>query len=223
MTSVSGNSATRRERSAAIDPVLVTVGIMATRAPKGAARPRGGTATRTRQASSSARSRSGSSARKRGANYYSGRSRSAGRGRAAGRRHTRPAPSANPFMILANWLVAAIAAVWMALAHTVGAAFRALGQNARDLDPLHRRDGLGLTALCAAIVLAVATWGHGARLLRPLDTFMHAVFGSGSWTAPILIALLAWRFLRHPDRNADTARMVIGWTALLAAVLGLVH
>jgi len=126
-------------------------------------------------------------------------------------------------VILASWLVAAIATVWMALAHTVGTAFRALGQSARDLDPLHQRDGLGLTALCAAIVLAVATWGHGARLLRPLANFMHAVFGSGSWVAPILAALLAWRFLRHPDRNADTARMVIGWTALLAAVLGLVH
>jgi FtsK/SpoIIIE family/FtsK alpha domain/Ftsk gamma domain/4TM region of DNA translocase FtsK/SpoIIIE/LAGLIDADG-like domain len=113
--------------------------------------------------------------------------------------------------------------VWMALAHTVGAAFRVIGDSARDLDPLHRRDGLGLTALCAAIILAVATWGHGARLLRPLATFMHSVFGAGSWIAPILVALLAWRFLRHPDRNSDTARMVIGWTALLASVLGLVH
>jgi DNA segregation ATPase FtsK/SpoIIIE, S-DNA-T family len=197
---------------------------MATRAPKGAARPRGGTATRTRQASSSARSRSGSSARnRRGATYYSGRSRSGGRGRSNGRRNYRPVPSANPFVILAGWLVATIAGVWMALAHTVGAACRVIGQSARDLDPLHRRDGLGLTALCGAIVLAVATWGHGARPLRPLATFMHALFGSGSWTAPILVALLAWRFLRHPDRNADTARMVIGWTALLAAVLGLVH
>jgi DNA segregation ATPase FtsK/SpoIIIE, S-DNA-T family len=116
-----------------------------------------------------------------------------------------------------------ITGVWMALAHTVGAAFRVIGDSARDLDPLHRRDGLGLTALCAAIVLAVATWGHGARLLRPLAIFMHSVFGSGSWVAPILVALLAWRFLRHPDRNADTARMIIGWTALLASVLGLVH
>jgi DNA segregation ATPase FtsK/SpoIIIE, S-DNA-T family len=194
---------------------------MATRAPKGAARPRGGTATRTRQASS-ARSRSGSSARnRRGASYYNGRSRS-GR-RSNGRRNSRPVPSANPFVILVGWLVATIAGVWMALAHTVGAACRVIGQSARDLDPLHRRDGLGLTALCAAIVLAVATWGHGARLLRPVAAFMHAFFGSGSWTAPILAALLAWRFLRHPDRNADTARMVIGWTALLAAVLGLVH
>ena len=126
-------------------------------------------------------------------------------------------------MILASWIVAVLMGVWMALAHTVGAAFRVIGDSARDLDPLHRRDGLGLTALCAAIVLAVATWGHGARLLRPLATFMHSVFGAGSWVAPILVALLAWRFLRHPDRNSDTARMVIGWTALLASVLGLVH
>ena len=35
--------------------------------------------------------------------------------------------------------------------------------------------------------------------------------------------LLAVRFLRHPDRNADTGRMVIGWSALLIGALGLVH
>ena len=197
---------------------------MATRAPKGAARPRGGTATRTRKASSTARSRSGRSASNRRRPAYSrGRSQSAGYRRSNGRRNSRPARSANPFVILAGWIVAVLTGVWMALAHTVGAAFRVIGDSARDLDPLHRRDGLGLTALCAAIVLAVATWGHGARLLRPLATFMHSVFGAGSWVAPILVALLAWRFLRHPDRNSDTARMVIGWTALLASVLGLVH
>ena len=49
------------------------------------------------------------------------------------------------------------------------------------------------------------------------------LFGSGNWAVPILLGLLAWRFLRHPDSNADTARMVIGWTALLVGVLGLVH
>ncbi len=51
----------------------------------------------------------------------------------------------------------------MALAHTVGAVCRALGRSARDLDPLHRRDGIGLFALIAAIVAAVATWWHASR------------------------------------------------------------
>jgi S-DNA-T family DNA segregation ATPase FtsK/SpoIIIE len=216
--------ATRRDGCGAVGSVLVTVGIMATRAPKGAARPRGGTTSRTRQTASTARRGSGSSARnRRGASYSKSRSRTASRGRSTGRRNARPAPSANPFVILAGWLVSALAATWMGLAHTVGAACRALGRSARDLDPLHRRDGLGLTALCVAIVTAVATWGHAPGPLRPLATGLVTLFGSGSWTIPLLLGLLAWRFLRHPDSNADTARMVIGWTALLVGALGLIH
>jgi DNA segregation ATPase FtsK/SpoIIIE-like protein len=126
-------------------------------------------------------------------------------------------------VILAGWIVSAIAAIWMALAHTIGTLFRALGRSARDLDPLHRRDGLGLTALCAAIFAAVATWWHATGPLKPVASGLVTLFGSGTWTIPILLGLLAWRFLRHPASNADTARMVIGWTALLVGALGLVH
>jgi DNA segregation ATPase FtsK/SpoIIIE, S-DNA-T family len=111
----------------------------------------------------------------------------------------------------------------MVLAHTVGAASRAVGDSARDLDPLHRRDGVGLAALCAAIASAVAIWWDASGLLRPVGLTIRGLFGSGSWTVPILLSLLAWRYLRHPDRNADTARMVIGWIALLVGALGLVH
>ena len=173
-----------------------------------------------------ARGKSGASTRGgRSSGYSSSRSRSTGRGKSSGRRITKkaPPPPTNPFVILAGWIVALLAAIWMGLAHTVGAAFRMFGRSARELDPLHRRDGVGLAALCAAIVLAVAIWWHVTGPLRPLAKFAHSMFGSAAWTAPILLALLAWRYLRHPDKNADTARMVIGWTALLAAVLGLVH
>ena len=202
--------------------LLVTVWTMATRAPKGAARPRAGTASRTRQASGSARGKSGTSARTR-RGYTTKSRRSRARGRSTGRRVTQPPPPANPFVILAGWVVAAIAAIWMGLAHTVGTGSRVLGQSARDLDPLHRRDGLGLTALITAIIAAVATWWHVAGPIKPAGLLLHSLFGSGAWLIPILLALLGWRFLRHPDRNADTARMVIGWTALLVGVLGLLH
>jgi len=188
---------------------------MATRAPSGTTRARSGSGASTRSG--------------RGSGYSSGRSRSTGRGKSSrrgkpsGRRITKPAPPTNPFVILAGWVVALLAAIWMGLAHTVGAACRMFGRSARELDPLHRRDGIGLAALCGAIVLAVAIWWHATGPLQPLAKFAHSMVGSGSWTVPLLLALLAWRFLRHPDKNADTARMVIGWTALLVAVLGLVH
>ena len=39
----------------------------------------------------------------------------------------------------------------------------------------------------------------------------------------MLLALLAWRLLRHPDKNAHPGRMVIGWTALMLGALGIMH
>ena len=126
-------------------------------------------------------------------------------------------------MILVSWLVALLGGIWMALAHTLGAAARGYGQHARDLDPAHRRDGLGLVSLCGAIVTAAAIWWHLGLVGKPLTSLLHGAFGSGAWTIPILLVLLAVRFLRHPDRNADTGRMVIGWSALLIGALGLVH
>ncbi|MBO0838955.1 MAG: DNA translocase FtsK 4TM domain-containing protein, partial [Actinobacteria bacterium] len=55
------------------------------------------------------------------------------------------------------------------------------------------------------------------------DLALRGLFGPSSRIVPILLGLLAWRYLRHPDRNADTARVIIGWSALLVGALGLVH
>jgi DNA segregation ATPase FtsK/SpoIIIE-like protein len=151
-----------------------------------------------------------------------GRSKARNRGR-GGRRYSPPPPT-NPIVILIGWAVSVVSGVWMALAHTVGAAVRAIGRNARDLDPAHRRDGVGLAALGLAIVMVAVTWFHlGGPVGRALSAVVRGGFGSVAWVVPILLALLAWRYLRHPDRNADTARMIIGWTALIIGALGLVH
>jgi DNA segregation ATPase FtsK/SpoIIIE, S-DNA-T family len=121
-------------------------------------------------------------------------------------------------------VIAAVSGVWMALAHTVGATVRAFGRHARDLDPAHRRDGVGLAALGLAIIMAAVTWFRlGGAVGHGLSAVVRSGFGSAAWVVPLLLGLLAWRYLRHPDRNADTARMIIGWTALIIGVLGLVH
>jgi DNA segregation ATPase FtsK/SpoIIIE, S-DNA-T family len=199
-----------------------TLEIMATRAPKTEARPKSGTARRSRSASSARPKGSGSSSRKPAARSRGTRRGSISR-RPTGRRYSRE-PSANPVVILAGWAAAAVTGVWMALAHTVGTAARAFGQNARDLDRAHRRDGAGLAILGLAIITAAAVWWHlGSVIGRHMSLAVRNGFGSAAWVVPILLALLAWRYLRHPDRNAETARMVIGWTALIIGVLGLVH
>jgi S-DNA-T family DNA segregation ATPase FtsK/SpoIIIE len=112
----------------------------------------------------------------------------------------------------------------MAVAHGTGFAVRAIGKSARDLDPLHRRDGVGLAFLGAAIVLAATIWWHmGNAAGRLANEVVRGAFGAGAWTVPLLLALLAWRFLRHPDRNAQIGRIAIGGGALLVGALGLVH
>ena len=199
--------------------MLATVKIMAARAPKSAARTRGSTAGRPPQPGTARRRSAGSGSRggRQTAQRY-------GRGGSRNRSARRPPPSANPIAILVGWIAAVVAGAWMALAHTVGLAARALGRSARDLDPAHRRDGLGLGALAAAIITSTVAWWHlGGPLGRSLSAVVLGLFGAAAWTVPILLALLGWRFLRHPDRNADTARVVIGWTALIIGVLGLVN
>jgi S-DNA-T family DNA segregation ATPase FtsK/SpoIIIE len=132
--------------------------------------------------------------------------------------------SHNPFVILIGWIVAAIAAIWMELAGGVGFVARLFGDSARELDPAHRRDGLGLAALAGAIITAAAAWWRlGSPFGRALTALVRDSFGAAAWTLPLLFGLLAWRLLRHPDKNAHPGRMVIGWTALILGALGIMH
>ena len=74
-----------------------------------------------------------------------------------------------------------------------------------------------------AIVLAASLWARmGNAVGRAIHTAVGGAFGSLAWVAPVLVALLAWRYLRHPDRNSETIRAAIGWTALLLGALGLI-
>jgi DNA segregation ATPase FtsK/SpoIIIE-like protein len=127
-------------------------------------------------------------------------------------------------VILIGWIGRALAAVWMVVAGALGFAVRSVGRGARDLDPHHRRDGLGLLTLGVAIVLAGALWVRIDDMVgRSVQDAVTGGFGSLAFLAPVLVALLAWRILRHPDRNQATRRVVIGWAALLLGLCGLLE
>ena len=162
--------------------------------------------------------------KKKNAKGSAGKGRTA-KGRAAkGRPVKGPGASHDPVVILIGWIGRTIAGAWMVAAGAVGFAARAIGRGARDLDPHHRRDGLGLLTLGVAIVLAASLWGRmGNTAGRAIYTAALDAFGSLAWVIPVLAVLLAWRFLRHPDRNTETVRASIGWTALLLGGAGLIH
>jgi S-DNA-T family DNA segregation ATPase FtsK/SpoIIIE len=126
--------------------------------------------------------------------------------------------------VLTGWLLRAIGMAWLLVAGMVGSVVRRFGRNARDLDPDHQRDAIGLAFLGLAIVFAAAIW---ARMHNPLFegtyTLASSVAGEGAFTIPLMFALVGVRFMRHPDRNAALPPAEIGWTALLVGSLGLLH
>ena len=121
-------------------------------------------------------------------------------------------------------LFRAISAVWLGVAHAVGAGARGIGRSARDLDPDHRRDGAGLFLFGLAVVVAAAVWfempGGVMELVRNIVT---GSVGKIGWFVPLVIVLSGWRVMRDPVRNGPAGRQVIGWTALAFGVLGIVH
>jgi len=50
-----------------------------------------------------------------------------------------------------------------------------------------------------------------------------AIFGALAWIAPLCLVALAWRYLRHPDQNATTGRLVIGTSAVIVGIVGIWH
>jgi DNA segregation ATPase FtsK/SpoIIIE, S-DNA-T family len=109
----------------------------------------------------------------------------------------------------------------MVLAHTVGGVVRHVGGGARDLDPAHRRDGVGLAAVAAALVVAVGAWADaGGPVGHGVSSALRYLVGSGVMLLPPLLAVVAWRMLRRPSVDEPRGRVVIGWVALAVGVLG---
>ncbi|MFI5977078.1 DNA translocase FtsK [Streptomyces sp. NPDC051452] len=130
----------------------------------------------------------------------------------------RPAPSPT------GGVYRLVRALWLGLAHAVGAVFRGIGQGARNLDPAHRKDGVALLLFAIALIVAAGTW---ADLKGPVgdlvEILVTGAFGRLDLLVPILLAVIAVRFVRHPEQPEANGRIVIGLSALVIGVLGQVH
>ncbi|WP_329489805.1 DNA translocase FtsK [Kitasatospora sp. NBC_01246] len=134
----------------------------------------------------------------------------------------KPAPPAPPAP--RPILFRAVRAVWLGLAHSVGAVFRGFGDGAKNLDPAHRKDGVGLLLFALALVTAAGTWFSPQGWLGEAATnVVSGLFGRLDVLVPFLLALVAVRLMRHPELPEANGRIMIGLSALVVGVLGLVH
>ncbi|WP_405488216.1 DNA translocase FtsK [Streptomyces sp. NBC_00096] len=117
-----------------------------------------------------------------------------------------------------------VRAFWLGIAHAVGAVFRGIGQGAKNLDPAHRKDGLALLLLALALIVAAGTWSNLSGPVGDLVTMLvTGAFGRLDLLVPVLLGVMAVRFIRHPEQADANGRIGIGLSALVIGVLGLVH
>jgi S-DNA-T family DNA segregation ATPase FtsK/SpoIIIE len=117
-----------------------------------------------------------------------------------------------------------IAAVWVAIAHAVGATARSIGRSARDLEPEHRRDGIGLCLLGVAVVVSAAVWWQlPGGVMELVRTVVAGSVGKVGWCVPLALVYVGWRTMRDPVHNGPAGRQVVGWSAFGVGVLGIVH
>ncbi|WP_432073498.1 DNA translocase FtsK [Streptomyces wuyuanensis] len=130
----------------------------------------------------------------------------------------RPAPSPTGGVL---WLIRAL---WLGVAHALGAMLRGIGRGAKGLDPVHRKDGLALLLLALSLIVAAGTWSNLRGPVGDLvEMLVTGAFGRLDLLVPILLVAVAVRLILYPERPDANGRIVIGLTALVIGVLGQVH
>ncbi|AQT76822.1 FtsK/SpoIIIE family DNA translocase [Streptomyces sp. fd1-xmd] len=143
---------------------------------------------------------------------------------AAAKRAPARKAAAKPVPSPTSGVLRLVRALWLGCAHAVGAVFRGIGHGARNLDPAHRKDGVALLLLALALIVAAGTWSNLSGPVGDLVTMLiTGLFGRLDLLVPILLGVMAVRFIRHPEQSDANGRIGVGLSALVIGVLGLVH
>ncbi len=138
---------------------------------------------------------------------------------------TRPAPRRNQSLLVAAGLTCgrAVRATWLMTARGTGGAARSIGR-ARDIEPGHRRDGIALVLLGAAVVVAASSWFDAARPVGAwVDTLLRTFIGSGVLILPVLTAAVAVTLMRTQPNPDTRPRLILGGSLIALSYLGLCH
>ena len=120
-------------------------------------------------------------------------------------------------------VVRAVRASWSGVARGVGASARALGRT-REIEPGHRRDGVALGLLAAAVLVAAGVWwSAGGPVGSALDTALRSVGGSVAAVLPLVLLGVAAALLRCPPAPEHRPRLLLGGLLLGLSAMGLWH
>ncbi|MFZ1288236.1 MAG: cell division protein FtsK, partial [Candidatus Phosphoribacter sp.] len=118
----------------------------------------------------------------------------------------------------------AVRGAWQGVSHLAGGAVRRVGQSAADLEPEHRRDGLGFLLVAVAVLVAAREWwGFQGDVGDVVHAVTAGTFGRITYALPLVLLAFGLRVLRAPQDAAATNRIVVGTLAVTFAACGLAH
>jgi DNA segregation ATPase FtsK/SpoIIIE, S-DNA-T family len=118
----------------------------------------------------------------------------------------------------------AVRNTWMGVSHLAGGAVRRVGHSAADLEPEHRRDGIGFALIALAVVVASREWwGVTGVFGQVVHAVFAGTFGRVAYAVPLVLLALGLRMLRAPQDDGATNRVIVGTIALTFAACGLSH
>ncbi|GAA1830107.1 DNA translocase FtsK [Pseudonocardia ailaonensis] len=100
---------------------------------------------------------------------------------------------------------------------------RAAGRT-REIDPAHRRDGLGVLFIVLAVISAAGVWWEaGGPVGRGFSAAVGAVFGLAGVLLPVILLVVGIVLMTTPAHPEARPRIAVGTLLLTLGVLGLVH
>ena len=100
---------------------------------------------------------------------------------------------------------------------------RGIGRT-REIDPVHRRGGLGVLVLVLAVVVGAGVWaGAGGPVGQTLSSALAAIVGLGAQVAPVLLFVVGVVLMTTEAHPEARPRLVVGSALLALGALGLVH
>ena len=117
-----------------------------------------------------------------------------------------------------------LSAIWKFFARSLGGAVRFLARGARDLDPVHQRDGIAFLLLILALTATAGTWFRADNFVgRALYSFVYGAFGRIGFFIPLVLIYFAFRLFRLPDEKAATGRIIVGTLTIFLSTTGIAH
>ncbi|WP_104479596.1 DNA translocase FtsK 4TM domain-containing protein [Actinokineospora auranticolor] len=116
-----------------------------------------------------------------------------------------------------------IASAWGLLAKGAGSLVRAVSRT-KELDPAHRRDGIGFALVALGVVLGAAVWWHAAGGVgRGLEIGVRSVIGALSVATPLVLFVLGIILMRSDPQPEKRPRYTVGSLLFVLALLGVLH